>query len=254
MKNTQESEINKARSKEPLRLLTLSDGLFATVLTLLVLDLRIPEAISSAGASISSFVAWTAPHLFSYALTFVVVGSYWSGHHRNFRYIKQDDQRLAAYNLAFLFFIGLLPFSTATVSLKSSSVDYFSFSWMIYSFNMILAGIMLDLTWRYALAHDLVSSELSHGQIRSFSIHHYIVPGTFLISILVEYLSSPRAWGPYTLMIIPLAMWFADRYFGTISQKRHGHTKSYEIWWKIGAVFPWLLVFFLAILGTILYQ
>lgn len=105
--------------RDPARLLALSDGLFATVLTLLVLDLRLPEGIV---ADMATFTRWLGPHLFSYALTFLVAGSYWSAHHRGFDYIIKTERGVISYNLLFLFFIGLLPFSTATISLGSSSL------------------------------------------------------------------------------------------------------------------------------------
>jgi uncharacterized membrane protein len=251
MKSKQKSEIIENQTREPMRLTALSDGLFATVLTLLVLDLRIPDAIASAGGSISSFIAWTAPHLFSYALTFLVAGSYWSAHHRNFQFVIRYDRGLTAYNLIFLFFIGLLPFSTATVTLKSSSIEYFSFSWAIYCANMILAGVMLELSWRYALDHDLVSADLTPERSRSFSVHHYVVPAVFLLSILVEYVSTPKAWGPYSLLIIPLALWIVDRHFERTDSKLHRPTRRSVIWWRLGTILPWVLVFGMAVLGTL---
>ena len=62
--------MNLTKGKEPLRLLALSDGLFATVLTLLVLDLGTPAALDTGGGNIAAFVKWIGPHLFSYLLTF----------------------------------------------------------------------------------------------------------------------------------------------------------------------------------------
>jgi uncharacterized membrane protein len=71
---------------EPLRLLALSDGLFATVLTVLVLDLKLPnlaQAISSTvGLRPTLFALW--PHLFGYVIPFIMTGLYWLAHHRAF--------------------------------------------------------------------------------------------------------------------------------------------------------------------------
>jgi uncharacterized membrane protein len=117
MKEKRQQKPGISKQKEPLRLVGLTDGLFATVLTLLVLDLRIPEAITSGNGDVHTFLKWLGPHLFSYLLTFLVAGTYWFAHHRDCDLIMQSGRRLLGYNLLFLLFIGLLPFSTASISL-----------------------------------------------------------------------------------------------------------------------------------------
>ena len=115
--------------KEPLRLIALSDGLFATVLTLLVLDLRIPEGLNVAGGNMTTFARWIGPHLFSYLMTFFVAGNYWLAHHRDFEHIIRFDRNLLAYNLLFLLFIGLFPFTTASISQVSATRSSFPPYW-----------------------------------------------------------------------------------------------------------------------------
>ena len=56
MRNTRNDWTTAYKKKEPLRLVALSDGLFATVLTLLALDLRVPETLSSSGGTIPIFM------------------------------------------------------------------------------------------------------------------------------------------------------------------------------------------------------
>src|SRR5512140_498479 len=153
MKEKREPKTSLRRGKEPLRLLALSDGLFATVLTVLVLDLRIPDTLTVNTGNMAEYVKWLGPHLFSYLLTFLVTGTYWLAHHRDFDLIDQYDRGLLAYNLLFLLFIGLFPFSTASVSLPNFRSNSFAFYWAIYASNIILAGIMLTLTWNYAVSH-----------------------------------------------------------------------------------------------------
>ena len=73
--------------KETRRLIGLSDGLFATVLTLLVLDLRIPDLLSSGDGNPNTFLKWIGPHLFSYLLTFLVLQrKVENGKHQNLVY------------------------------------------------------------------------------------------------------------------------------------------------------------------------
>src|ERR1700690_3364294 len=106
MKDNREPKMSLSLGKEPIRLIGLSDGLFATVLTLLVLDLRIPDVLSSGDGNINVFNRWIGPHLFRYLLTFLVAGTYWMAHHRDFGLVTHSDRSLLGYNLLFLLFIG----------------------------------------------------------------------------------------------------------------------------------------------------
>ena len=248
MKDNSERRLNVTQKREPLRLLALSDGLFATVLTLLVLDLRIPEALGSDGGSMTAFVKWVGPHLFSYLLTFWVAGTSWITHHRDFDRVVDYDRGLLGYNLLFLLFIGLFPFSTATISLTNFKSDSYPFYWAIYAGNMILAGIMLNLTWNYAVSHRLVTEETTELQSRHITVRQLVTPVVFLISIVAEYLDPQAFLGPYMLLVIPLVSWWVDRTFAGAEPKRPSSSPGWvELMWRMGMVLMWLLIIGLAV-------
>jgi len=248
MKEKRERKLNLIQGKEPLRLVALSDGLFATVLTLLVLDLRIPEVLNAGSGNMTTFFKWLGPHLFSYLLTFLVAGTYWLAHHRDFDHVVRHDRGLLGYNLLFLLFIGLLPFSTATISLGPFTGSAFSFYWAIYAANIILAGIMLNLTWNYAVSHRLVSAEMSGEQSRHITIRQTATPAVFLFSIVVEYLFPQAFLGPYTLLAIPLVQWGVDRRFADAELKTSSPLPVWkELLWRAGTMVPWLLIIGLAV-------
>ena len=248
MKENWERKTNIVRGKEPIRLIALSDGLFATVLTLLVLDLKLPDALSASSGNIATFLKWVGPHLFSYLLTFLVAGTYWQAHHRDFDQINQYDRSLLAYNLLFLLFIGLLPFTTASLSLPNFKSNSYAFFWAIYATNIILAGIMLILTWNYAVSHHLVSPEMTQRQSQHINIRRLVTPAVFLISIGMGYLFPRYILEPYTLLIIPLGQWFVDRHFtGAEPKSPTGHPVWSELLWRAGTILPWVLVMGLAL-------
>jgi uncharacterized membrane protein len=248
MKDNREHKMNLTSGKEPVRLIALSDGLFATVLTLLVLDLRIPDALNASAIDPAAFIKWLGPHLFSYLLTFLVGGTYWLAHHRDFDHVVRFDRTLLGYNLLFLLFIGLLPFSTATISLGEFKGNGYPFYWAVYAANIILAGIMLNLTWNYAVSHHLITPETTEQQSRQITIRHLITPAVFLLSIVVEYLFPKIFLGPYILLMIPLAQWGTDRYSGEAEPNRpSGAARGRELLWRAGTILPWLLIIALAI-------
>lgn len=248
MKDIREPKMNLSQGKEPIRLIALSDGLFATVLTLLVLDLRIPDVLNNSSMTTLTFTKWLGPHLFSYLLTFLVAGTYWLAHHRDFDHVVHFNRGLLGYNLLFLLFIGLLPFSTATISLGGFKGSAYPFYWAIYASNIILAGIMLELTWLYAVSHGLVSAETTRQQRQHLALRHIVTPAVFIISVIVEFLFPKVFLGPYTLVVIPLAMWGVDRYSADAEPKKPtGSSRWSELLWRAGSVLPWILVIGLAI-------
>ena len=233
--------------KEPARLLALSDGLFATVLTVLVLDLRAPNALSASG-TIGDFIKWVGPRFFSYLLTFLVAGTYWISHHRDFDYIEKYDRGLLGYNLLFLLFIGLLPFSTAAISPISLRGGVYPFYWCIYASNIAVAGVMLTLTWKYAESHGLLKPDTTARRIRHIVARQVVIPGVFLASIAVQYSFSTKLIGPYVLLAIPLALGTVDRFYADARPKKRTTRQTLkEALWRAGAIIPWLLVIGIAL-------
>ena len=234
--------------KETGRLIGLSDGLFATVLTLLVLDLRIPDLLSSGDGNPNIFLKWIGPHLFSYLLTFLVTGTYWLAHHRDFDLIVHSDRSLLNYNLLFLLFIGLLPFSTAAISLVSLRGTTYAFYWTLYALNIILAGVMLTLTWIYAVSHGFLVPNFKAEQSWYITMRQLITPAIFLISICAEYISHRAVLGPIVLVLIPFAYGMLDRSVThTEPEYKNDKTNRTAIFWRIGSILPWILTIGLAV-------
>ncbi len=253
MKRREPEHSASLQGKEPLRLLALSDGLFATVLTLLVLDLRIPDALAAQGGNVSVFVKWIGPHLFSYLLTFFVAAVYWLAHHRDFDNVIRYDRLLLSYNLLFLLFIGLLPFSTAAVGLVGFNQTIYPFYWAVYSTNIILAGVLLTITWLYAFSHGLVDPTVTGLRSQHTVMRHLGTPAIFLVSIILEYL-FPRAFlGPFSLLLIPVFQAVIDRYYERAEPDlRTAPRGPGEFFWRAGSVLIWLLIIGLAVWASAL--
>jgi uncharacterized membrane protein len=78
------------------RIEALTDGVFAVVMTLLVLDISVPQISSHSvgvvvGTELSKRLFDLWPKIFSYGISFVILAIYWRGHHRQFYYIKHSD-------------------------------------------------------------------------------------------------------------------------------------------------------------------
>src|SRR5712692_6409261 len=85
------------------RIEAFSDGVFAVAITLLVLNLQIPQlAASVVSRELVPKLIELWPKLLIYVLSFVIVGIYWVGHHNTFHYIKRSDRTLLWLNLLLL--------------------------------------------------------------------------------------------------------------------------------------------------------
>lgn len=159
------------------RLNALSDGLFAIVLTLLVLELKVPEGGSAAefGRDLLNLL----PRLLAYVLTFAVAGRFWISHHQILKNIERGDMGLLTRNLLFLFFVSLLPFTSAL----SFRGDFLNWPWIIYALNMVAIGFALVTLWRYAVARRLTGPAMT-AAAHYFTALGLVTPVIFLISAL----------------------------------------------------------------------
>ncbi len=104
------------------RIEALADGVFAVAMTLLVLDIKVPELQSpSATAELPLKLLALWPKFLGYLISFVILGAYWVGHHMQLSFIRRADRPLLWINILFLLWVALVPFSTALLSEYSKS-------------------------------------------------------------------------------------------------------------------------------------
>jgi uncharacterized membrane protein len=102
------------RAHEPGRVLALSDGVFAIVLTLLVLELHVPEL--AGGQTLRDALREVRPSFTAFSISFVVIAIAWVGHRDLFSLIRRTDRALVWLNIIYMFPLSLLPFGAALIS------------------------------------------------------------------------------------------------------------------------------------------
>jgi uncharacterized membrane protein len=134
------------------RIEALTDGVFAVVMTLLVLDISVPQisshyAIDSVAAGTELlrrlFDLW--PKILSFGISFVILAIYWVAHHRQFQYIKHSNRTLIWINIMFLMATCLVPFSTSLLGEYREQ----EISILVYGGNSIVIASVLYVQWRY---------------------------------------------------------------------------------------------------------
>lgn len=124
------------------RMEAFSDGVLAIIITIMVLELRVPQTAELAELKPLLSV------LLSYALSFIFIGIYWNNHHHMLQATKQVDGRVLWANMHLLFWLSLIPFTTAWMG----GTRFAEWPVAIYGVVLLLAG-----TAYYHLAHELVS-------------------------------------------------------------------------------------------------
>jgi uncharacterized membrane protein len=122
-----------------------SDAVFAVAITLLALDLRVPET----STALVSALAQRWPTFVAFAISFVIVGCLWMNHHRCFKLVRAIDSKLALINLALLMFVILVPFGAsliATFVTKSDSQSHLAAA--VFSAIMLLMGLTFSILHR----------------------------------------------------------------------------------------------------------
>jgi uncharacterized membrane protein len=174
------------------RLEAFSDGVFAIIITIMVLELRAP-----AGSDLAALRP-LVPVLFCYLLSFANIGIYWSNHHHLFQAVHRVDGRILWANLHLLFWLSLLPFCTAWMGQN----PFAAWPTALYGIDLIGAAVAYYLLSRALVALEGQESELAiaiggdfKGRISLF---------LYAVAILLAFVSDWAALVIYTVVAI---MW-----------------------------------------------
>jgi uncharacterized membrane protein len=186
----------ESNSKELDRLIFFSDAVFAIVMTLLVLDIRVPDV---AAREVPGLVFELWPKIFSYVLSFLVIGLYWIGHHQTFRYVRSYDRTLLWLNLLFLLSISFIPFPTDLLG----EYGELRFAVIFYAASLALARLLLALVWWYVFSGPIrTSDELDRGLAKFHLLRSLAIPAIFLLSIGIAFFSPNAAIGSWVLLVV----------------------------------------------------
>jgi uncharacterized membrane protein len=171
------------------RLVNLTDAALAITLTLMMLEIRLPEPPGemSDGALLDALLAiW--PRYLTYALSFVVVGLFWISHRQKFRHIVRGDAVIVWLNIAFLLVLGLVPFATDVIAENGGRV-----ATIFYAGVMAVDSLILFLLWWYALSAGLTEPDLPKEERRRGLLVSGIGMLVFLLSVPIAFYDADLA-------------------------------------------------------------
>jgi len=178
------------------RLEAFSDGVFAIVITLLILDIRIPVVPPSVlGAALVNIL----PQLLTYILSFFIVGLYWHLHHQVAAEIKLIDGAFIWLNLLWLLFVSMLPFPTALLGRYPLQPIPLT----VYGINLILVNVTGFVILAYFQKHpELRFTPMSRAELRAIAPIYVIVNTLYVVAIASAWFFPWLSYAIYILVLI----------------------------------------------------
>ncbi|MEV0354070.1 TMEM175 family protein [Nonomuraea sp. NPDC050680] len=170
------------------RVIFFSDAVIAIALTLLALELPVPEGRTESEIW-HSFLDLLSPDYLIFVISFAVAGRLWYSHQQFFRHVHRVDARLTVLNLSWLLMIVLLPFATRVLGATD-----LRFGTILYS--VLIAGIsfVLALMVHHCARHGLFDPERATPRwVRSFTLGTITATAVFLLSIPVAFVDVTAA-------------------------------------------------------------
>lgn len=188
------------------RMIFFSDAVFAIAITLLVIEIHVPEIHGTADRDFWIALAHLFPKFLGFFVSFFVIGAFWAGHHRTFDCARHWDPRLFAPNLMLLAAIAAMPFFTAF----GSEYPGASVPSALYCGWLVLTALLMLRLQRMAMTPPVVGAHVTaeHRRMlrqRALAVLLGALTG-LLVSMVFPFLGQPA------LMSIPLWRWVLVRF------------------------------------------
>ena len=179
------------------RIETLTDGIFAIAMTLLVLSIEsttLPAPVTP--AVFSAYVTSILPQIFIYVIGFILLAVFWMNHHIFF-VIERTNTTLLWINILWLMSIALVPFSTAIVG----RYGQFQLAQLIFDVNMLIIGLLWYANWYYASKKGFVNEKVLPYAVKIKRLN-LSLPILAIIAIMVSFISPIGSF--YVFVLVPV--------------------------------------------------
>lgn len=182
------------------KLSVLADGIFAIVMTLLVLEIKVPNLGFVNDQAIIKVLKDTLPLLLSYVLSFATLFTYWRGYHAVATdFVKNHNHNFLNLSAAFLFFVALVPFSSHLLGLYSRS----PIAVVVFAINIFVIGILLFAMREYARISKEIKNKRINDTERRHSHMRINIPIIFsVVAIPLAYVNTNFALSVLTIAIL----------------------------------------------------
>lgn len=180
------------------RLEAFSDGVFAIVITLLILDIRFPEVEYS---QFKETLISVLPRILAYVMSFIIIGLYWVIHHNSMHAIKKTDRGLLWLNILLLLCISFIPFPTSLLGRYPFEAGPIIF----YGATLITCNLIGFIMVLYVHYHpQLAVAEFNKYYLRRHIPNYIFVNGAYLGAILLANSLPGLSYTIYILVVLSL--------------------------------------------------
>ena len=173
--------------RETARIEAFSDGVIAIAITLLVLEVRVPEI--EEGHTLWDALIDLWPSYLGYALSFVIIGIIWANHHEMFGFIARANRTLVLINLLFLLAVAFLPFPTALLA-EYLGHEGEETAVTVYAGWMLFTALAFCLLWWYPRQAGLISPDANPQAVRNMIRSFRLGPPSYIAAFLLSFVSS----------------------------------------------------------------
>lgn len=163
------------------RIEAFSDGVFAIAITLLVLDLNLPEGTDDANLVDQIGSLWQ--DYLAFGLSFAIIGMYWISHHNMFRRIERFNVPLLWLNLLVLASVVFIPFPTRILSDFGDQ----SISIALYAGTLAFTGLSSTVVWIYAYRSHLAVADITYDDYRLITRRMLAPTAVFVVTVPIAF-------------------------------------------------------------------
>jgi uncharacterized membrane protein len=181
-----------------------SDGVLAIAITLLVLEIGVPEVGPDETLTHALLHLW--PKYATFAVSFLTIGIMWINHHALFDRVRVVDRRMQTLNLILLLTISFVPFPTAVLGDYVRDGENGSAAGVLYGLNMLLVGFAFLALWLHLLRHaELRTDSFDDNGVRTAIRRTIWGPIVYGLGVVVSLISAPAA----LILYAGIAVYFA---------------------------------------------
>lgn len=182
------------------RLEAFSDGIFAIAITLLVLEISVPESDFD---DLWEGIADQWPSYLAYATSFITIGGLWLAHHGIFRRLASADGVVMRLNILLLMLVAFLPFPTKLVAEAIHLTSAERVAVIFYGFVLLLISVVTAALWRYVSRHrDLLEPDVTDEDVTAMTLLMTPSMGFYAVVVGLAILAPEVAAFGYLLIAV----------------------------------------------------
>ena len=181
------------------RLEAFSDGVIAIAITLLSLEIKLPDG----GGSLLHSLASLWPSYVGFVLSFLLVGQVWLNHHAIFVRVRSVDQWMLICNLFLLLDVAFLPFATSVLTRSLESGHDERTGAVFYGMVMVVGGLFFNALWRASIRdRGRLRAGVSEAEVRSMTRRFAMGPWLYSLAALLGLVSAWLSVVTYVALIV----------------------------------------------------